>query len=83
MPNYDKAPPSYALSDDDIRAACPYSTNKKTGQPRQSDRLYYIDLNIETFSKHFVKPMKTWKYQTKNFGTFVAKDTKGKFEPII
>jgi hypothetical protein len=80
-PNYNDAPPSYALSENDIRAAYPYSIDSDTGAPRKSDQLYYVDLNIGNFTQYFVTPIKTWNYQTKNFGTFISSETSQPYHP--
>jgi hypothetical protein len=81
VPNYNDAPPSYALSENDIRAAYPYSIDSDTGAPRKSDQLYYVDLNIGNFTQYFVTPIKTWNYQTKNFGTFISSETSQPYHP--
>jgi hypothetical protein len=75
IPSFVDAPPSYVLSENDLRASYPYSIDKNTGQPRKSDQLYYIDFYIHEFKKYFINSLQKWNYQTKNFGTFISSST--------
>ena len=81
LPDYTDAPSSYTLSENDLRAAYPWSYDAVTEQPRKSDQLYYIDIDIQILSRLFVKQLKAWNYQTKNFGTFLTAGTSAPYAP--
>ena len=38
-------------------------------------------MDMKTFTKYFVTPVKKWTYQTKNFGTFLSSDESRPYAP--